>query len=115
MKIIGMEGLSNDVALNYELQRGGKFVVYSYCISVLIMTFKRSSDVYFIKSTESRMSKGLVFSLISLLAGWWGFPWGPIYTVGSIITNFSGGKDITNEVILSMSGAAEATGANAKS
>ena len=82
----------------YELQNGGRLVVYQYCVSILIMTFKRNSKVFFIKNGKSAIKNGLVYTLISLAFGWWGFPWGPIYTVGSVITNFSGGKDVTNEV-----------------
>jgi hypothetical protein len=25
------------------------------------------------------------------LVGWWGFPWGPIYTIGTVISNIRGG------------------------
>jgi hypothetical protein len=31
-----------------------------------------------------------------------GIPWGPIYTIGSLIQNFGGGKDVTKEVLLSL-------------
>ena len=36
--------------------------------------------------------------LVSLLFGWWGIPFGPIYTIWSIAENFKG-KDVTQEVI----------------
>ena len=101
MNIKGIEGLSGQ-DLARELDRGGRFVMYEYCISILIMTFKRPSDIYFIPGGESSMSKGLVFTLLSLLLGWWGIPWGPIYTIASVVTNFSGGKDVTNEVLASL-------------
>ena len=101
MKIVGAETLGAD-ELNFELQRGGKFVVYTYCISLLVITFKRPSDIYFVRLGESRVGKGLIFSLISLLLGWWGIPWGPIYTIGSFVNNFGGGKDVTQEVLASM-------------
>ena len=100
MKILGTETMGTD-ELNFELQRGGKFVIYQYCISLLVVTFKRSSDIYFIKTGENRITKGLLFSLISFLLGWWGIPWGPIYTIGAFVTNFGGGKDITQEVLAS--------------
>jgi hypothetical protein len=80
------------------LQNGGKFVVYYYTISILIMTFRRGSDIYFLRSNESPIKFGWKFLLLSLFAGWWGFPWGPIYTVQSIYMAFSG-KDITKEVM----------------
>jgi hypothetical protein len=98
MKIMGIEGMDGR-QISDELQSGAKFVIYQYCISIIVMTFKRSSDVHFVRSGESAVGKGLGFSLISFLLGWWGVPWGPIYTIGAFITNFGGGKDVTHEVI----------------
>lgn len=100
-KINGIEDMTYAV-LQSELDDGGKFVVYEYCISVLVMTFRRTSDIYFIKGNESRVTKGLSYTLMSFILGWWGFPWGFIYTPGAIITNLSGGKDVTNEVVASL-------------
>lgn len=101
-KIIGLEEIQSGSHLQMELKQGGKFVVYQYCISILVMTFRRSSGIYFIRSGESTVVKGLPFTLLALLFGWWGIPWGPIYTITSIWTNFNGGKDVTQEVIASM-------------
>ena len=109
MAISGMESLSND-QINFELQRGAKIVRYYYCISVLILTFRRTS-VHFVKEGESRLTKGLPFTLISLVAGWWGIPWGPIWTIQSLVVNFQGGKDITPEVLNAI--AARSAGATA--
>ena len=97
MNIKGLEGMTGD-ELGHELARGGKFVIFHYTISVLVMTFRRGSDIYFVRSGESAAAKGLPYTLLSLLAGWWGIPWGPIYTIGSLFTNLGGGKDVTNEV-----------------
>jgi hypothetical protein len=99
-KIIGVDGMTAD-QLNFELQSGAKFVVFQYCVSILVMTFRRSSDVYFVRPGEGSASKGLTYSVLSLLLGWWGIPWGPIWTVSSVVNNFRGGKDVTREVILS--------------
>lgn len=98
MKIKGIDGMMiKDV--QDEVMSGGKFVIYSYCISIIVMTFRRGSDIYFIKSNESAVAKGLVWSLISMLFGWWGIPWGFIYTPAALFTNFSGGKDVTEQVM----------------
>lgn len=94
MKILGIEGKS-PAELQFEIQRGAKLVCYQYCISVIVMTFRRSSDLYFIPAGQSAVAKGLPWTLLSLVAGWWGIPWGPIFTVQSLITNFGGGKDVT--------------------
>ena len=98
MKIKGL-GEKDESQIKHEIDNGGKFVVYQYCISIGVMTFKRSSAIYFIRKDESRFTKGLSYSLISLLLGWWGFPWGPIYTIGTIFTNLRGGKDVTTAVV----------------
>lgn len=96
MAIAGMEGMTQQ-QVQFELQRGAKVVRYTYCISMLIITFKRSS-IHFIKPEDSRISKGMPWTLLSLVAGWWGIPWGPIWTVQALITNLRGGKDITAEI-----------------
>jgi hypothetical protein len=101
MEIKGIEKMGID-EVNFEIQRGAKFVLFQYCISILIITFKRPSDIYFIKSGESTLAKSLGFTLISLLFGWWGIPWGPIYTIASVVTNVRGGKNVTQEVITSI-------------
>jgi ATP-dependent phosphoenolpyruvate carboxykinase len=33
------------------------------------------------------------------LLGWWGIPWGPIYTIAAVVTNIRGGKDVTAEIL----------------
>src|SRR5262245_3235079 len=94
--------------IDLEIRRGGKFVVFLYTISIVILTFRRGSDVYFVKSGESAVGKGLSYTLLTLLAGWWGIPWGPIYTIGSVVTNLSGGKDVTSEIVAGLGRAAAA-------
>ena len=101
MKIMGAEGMNNQ-QLAEEIQSGARCVVYSYCISIVILTFRRSSDIYLIRPSENAVVKGLGFSAISLFLGWWGFPWGIIYTIGSFITNFGGGKDVTQDIYHSL-------------
>lgn len=97
MKIQGVEGMSPD-QIRFEIQRGAKFVFFQYCVSVLIVTFKRPSPVYFIPAEQSALGKGLPWTLLTLVAGWWGIPWGPIYTVQSLVVNLKGGKDVTAEL-----------------
>lgn len=107
MKIKNIEGLTTD-QINKELQAGGKFVFYQFTVSIIVLTFKRSSDIYFIRSGESATAKGIPYTLISLFFGWWGIPWGPIYTIGSLFSNLGGGKDVTAEVLQSVNGSAQA-------
>jgi hypothetical protein len=78
-----------------ELTQGARFVAYQYCISVLILTFRRSSSIVYIPPGGRAVSKGMPFTVVSLLLGWWGIPWGPIYTIGSVYRNLRGGIDVT--------------------
>ncbi|MBK7806107.1 MAG: hypothetical protein KA270_06815 [Saprospiraceae bacterium] len=99
--IKNIDGLSVE-DINKELNNGAKFVVFQYCFSILVMTFKRGSDIYFIKAGEPTVKHSIGFTLITLFLGWWGIPWGPIYTIGALYSNLTGGKDITQEVLNSM-------------
>ena len=97
MEIRGIEGMSVQ-EINEEISNGAKFVVYRYCVSIIVLTFKRSSDVYFIRPGQNRVVKGLEWTLLTFFFGWWGIPWGPIYSIGSLSTNLAGGKDVTEHI-----------------
>ena len=101
MQIRNIEGLTIE-DLNREIDNGGRFIFYQYTISVLILTFKRSSDIYFVRTDEKSATKGLPYTLLSAVFGWWGIPWGPIYTIQTIINNIKGGKDVTQQVMASL-------------
>ena len=81
-QIKNIEGRTNG-EIEHALNTGGKFVVFQYCISIVVMTFRRSSDIYFIPPGESTVKHSIGFTLLTLVLGWWGIPWGPIYTIGS--------------------------------
>lgn len=98
MHIKGLEGVSAD-QLKSEVSRGGRFVTFDYCISIILMTFRRSLEIHFVGAGEGTVSKSIGYSLTSFVLGWWGFPWGPIYTIGSLTSNFCGGRDVTGEVL----------------
>jgi hypothetical protein len=98
MAIKGIEGLS-DQQIQSELRQGAKFVIFEYTFSILVMTFKRGSAVHYLRPGESAFVKGLPYTLITLLFAWWGIPWGPIYGIAALITNLSGGKDVTAQIM----------------
>jgi hypothetical protein len=78
-----------------EIERGGRFVVYQYVISAIFLTFRRNSPVRFVKAGESAVMKGMPFTVLTFLLGWWGFPWGLIRTPQTLYKNLTGGEDIT--------------------
>ena len=98
MLIKNIEGLS--VSQIKELvNKGGKFVIFPYTISFVIMTLKRSSDIYFIREDENSFKYSYSYVLLNFFIGWWGLPWGPIYTIGALYNHIIGGKDITQVVL----------------
>jgi hypothetical protein len=105
-EIKGLEGLSGERVAD-EIARGGRFVVYQFAISIIIMTFMRPSKITFVRAGENRITKGLGYTILTLLLGWWGIPWGPIRSIQALITNFQGGKDVTPQI---MASAAASTG-----
>jgi len=98
MTIIGTENLTSE-QLQHELSKGGKFVVYQYAVSLLVVSFRRSSGIYFVTADRPFTGPRLGYSLLSIIAGWWGVPWGPIFTIQSLWTNLSGGRDVTAQVV----------------
>jgi hypothetical protein len=100
-EIVGLDGLS-DQEFNREIQNGARFVIYSYCISLVIVSFKQPSAIYFVRSNESRFAKGLPYTMVSLLLGWWGIPFGLIYTIWCVCSNSAGGTDVTEDVLGAM-------------
>ena len=95
--IKGISGISAD-EITFELNRGAKFVAFRYCFSAAIVTVMQSTDVYFIRAGQSRLSKGLPWILLTLVVGWWGIPWGPIRTIQSLRINFRGGTNVTAQI-----------------
>jgi hypothetical protein len=101
MAIKGLDGLSVGQVLA-EVERGAKFVTFPYCIWVIVISFRRTSDVHFIRPGESVIGKSFPYILISLFLGWWGVPWGLIWTPTYIIQNLAGGKNVTDQILPSL-------------
>ncbi len=104
MAIKGVEGLTVGEVQD-QVRQGAKFLVFGYCMSFLVITLKRSSDVTFVRAGQSAFAAGLPYTILSLFLGWWGFPWGFIYTPMVLIQNLGGGNDVTQEVMAAFGGA----------
>lgn len=101
MKIIGAEGMNLE-QLKLAVASGGRFVIYQYCVSVLVMSFKRSSSIHFVPAGGASGRQAGKFTALSLALGWWGFPWGPIWTISTVFRNSRGGVDVTEAVLLAL-------------
>lgn len=98
MKIHGIEGMSPE-DIRDETNRGGRLVVYTYCISALVVTLKRPTEVRLIRAGRNPAAASWPYTAVSLLLGWWGIPWGPIYTFETVYRNLCGGIDVTDGVL----------------
>jgi hypothetical protein len=78
---------------------GSRFVIFPYCESFAVITFRRATDPILVHPGESRLRVSGAPILHSLLLGWWGIPWGPIWTVTSLWRTLQGGIDVTDEVV----------------
>jgi len=64
----------------------------AYLLTYSVIFFTSKSAGAFRPICESCSVKaGLPYSFGTLLLGWWGIPWGPVYTVQAITRNFRGG------------------------
>jgi hypothetical protein len=85
--------------LEYEIGRGGRFVFFEFCVSVLIASRRGTTDVIFLRAEESSLWRGLPWALLTLFCGWWAVPWGLVWTPLALYTYFLGGRDVTAEVL----------------
>jgi hypothetical protein len=78
-------------------------VLIRYCIvySAIIYTKKEFSN-YCLQGSERSYRIGIISTIFNLVMGWWGFPWGLIYTPQSLYINLSKSESISvDEVIAS--------------
>ena len=78
-------------------RKGGSFIVYERCVSFLIYSALTPKLVW-VAPYESRRAKGLVYSLSSLLFGWWSFG-GILNTLLALVHNLLGGFDLTATIL----------------
>jgi len=67
-----------------------RYVVFFRVFSFVLFTTRTPVQGIFCASCAKK--EGLKSSVITFFTGWWGVPWGPIYSIGAIIGNGFGGK-----------------------
>ncbi|PIV84707.1 MAG: hypothetical protein COW52_06160 [Nitrospirae bacterium CG17_big_fil_post_rev_8_21_14_2_50_50_9] len=76
-----------------------RLTLMHYVVSLLLVTYRRGASG--IWCSHCRAFEATKWTLLTGLMGWWGFPWGPIYSIGAIITNAKGGEQpVQNNAIL---------------
>lgn len=97
--------ISDDIPwehLKDRIEKGQKFIVFGYCISLVAISLKRLSPPIFIENEQQFLKYKRKYNLISYLFGWWGFPWGPIFSLRYIRSNNRGGVDVTKDILLNL-------------
>ena len=97
MKILGIDRMTQE-QIDAALAEGARFVFYEYCISFVFVTFRRPSSIFLLQPGERGVVRGLPYVIVSALLGWWGLPWGLVYTPVAIFSNLGGGHDVTTRV-----------------
>lgn len=97
-----------------DVLRGGRFLMFSWNFSVLIMSFRRASPLTYVRSDQWVGPRALLWTIPSFFVGWWGIPWGIVFTIQSFYRNSVGGHDVTSEVMQSLVGPQRASGIMAR-
>lgn len=79
-----------------EITSTSKLVSYTFVVSMGVITHRSESRYYFEDVEKSKADMVKLFSTLgSLLFGWWGIPWGPIWTIKAVIDNMANSDEIT--------------------
>jgi hypothetical protein len=71
-----------------------RLVFYELCVSAIFVTMRRPSRVHRLRAGEWGVRRGIPYAMASLLLGWWGVPWGFIYTPLTLWSNLTGGRPL---------------------
>ncbi|HET7181368.1 MAG TPA: hypothetical protein VFI15_03965 [Candidatus Limnocylindrales bacterium] len=97
-KVRGVGGMTI-AELRAAVGSGARFVVYPYAESWVVVSFRRVTDPILVRPTVSSGAGKAAPLLHSLLFGWWGIPWGPIFTIQGVFRTLRGGVDVTSDVM----------------
>jgi hypothetical protein len=73
-------------------------VRYPYVFSAVLASFAVESKPVRIETPGQRYTKAIPYLLFTLAFGWWGVPWGPIYTARAVWTLLLGGTEVAEQV-----------------
>jgi hypothetical protein len=69
-----------------------RYIVFRNVVSLILVTMR--NPVQGIYCFDCARALGLKATFLSALVGWWGIPWGPIFTIGEGLRNAVGGGNI---------------------
>jgi len=87
-----------------RLDRHTELVRFRAALSFGFVTSEQASW-WLLAGRDNVLAAGLFYTLLTLVVGWWAFPWGPIATVRAVYRNLRGGERITVGELLAELGA----------
>ncbi|MBR8536870.1 hypothetical protein KDU71_14945 [Carboxylicivirga sediminis] len=85
--------------LKYKVENGYRFKAFQYCFSPIFATYYPFSPAFLLKDGETGKPQIRKYNMISAIFGWWGVPYGPLYTIRSMRFNLKGGLDVTDDIL----------------
>lgn len=82
-----------------EVTRDSQLVQYVWVVSVITLSSKMPGRWVVPGSTGARL-QATGATLCCLLLGWWGIPWGPVFTVQGLAINVRGGQTLPVAAVL---------------
>lgn len=81
-----------------------RIAAFQYVYSALLFTSRKVAVGVW--CSGCRRTEGWKWSLLTFFLGWWGIPWGPIYSIGALAQNIGGGEQPTeaNAELLEVAG-----------
>jgi hypothetical protein len=67
-----------------------RYVIFPYVVSLILVTYRRYTQGIFCPKCAQK--KAIQASATTWLLGWWGVPFGPIFTIGAIFRNLLNGE-----------------------
>lgn len=86
-------------ALKGKIDNGYRFKVFQYCFSPIFATYYPFSPAFLMKEKKAARPQIRKYNLLSAIFGWWGVPYGPLYTIRSMKLNLKGGLDVTDDIM----------------
>lgn len=93
----------------HAITRSTEVTQYRVCASMILFTVEFSTAFFFPVRTGHRRG-AILPTVVTCLLGWWGIPFGPFYTIGTVIRNIRGGhrrsvQELLNELAAGAEGA----------
>jgi Ca2+/Na+ antiporter len=78
----------------HSITKDTQIIRYLFVFSFILFT-SRVPSRWYVKGKDNTALAVAAYTLGSAVAGWWGVPWGPVYTVQALYRNLRGGYRVS--------------------